>query len=185
MGACRVIKKGTKVSDKIREAIVKRYKNNPSYTVSQLCKLFGVSDWTVRDILRSNGIEPRKVKIPWEPWEDETLLNMHKAGNRPSDIARVVNRPLQSVIYRMQILGLKEKSARKSHKKQYCELHELKVGNKYKTSVEGVSLGVDNTGISLIYLGKEGKHHIFQAKKGKWKVAYTDAQMMDLKLEVA
>lgn len=190
----RTIKRGKRIPKETQEALVQAYISDKNCTICQVCQRFGVSEVAARRILRSHGVEVRMIRKPWEPLEDELVCKMYQEGARPSEIARALNRSIQSVRYRLWKHGLspskayqcpnpsQPKSTKSTAKSMILESDKI-----YKAQLKGGGTKeIDYLGVvKLIYLGKHGRHHLFRSKRGGWKVCFTDVQLADLKLEVA
>jgi len=185
MAGVRTIKRGKRIPKETQEALVQAYISDKNCTICQICQRFGVSEEAARRILRSHGVEVRMIRKPWEPQEDEMAYRMYHEGARLSTIARALGRPVQSLKHRLRKMGLIEPATPKKKKDKTLNPEQLSVGKIYKARIwNGGDDEADFLGaIKLVYLGKHGRHHLFQSRRGKWKTAFTDVQLTDLSLE--
>ena len=140
--------------------------------------------------------QPVTRQKQWSSQEEKRLAAMIKDGLSYQEIADIMGRSLPSVkskAHEMQLKQPENVQRVKIDKGVFFEPPRLVgpniplvEGQVYKAPAHKLIGGDPRDGhiVRLIYEGKQSRHHMFRSKVGGWRVAYTDIQLWDLKLEV-
>jgi hypothetical protein len=182
-------KKWTKEELKQLEELVKS-----GMKLKDIAKIMGRSASSVRIKANDMGFrQPVTRQKQWSSQEEKRLAAMIKDGLSHQEIADIMGRTYASIKTRASELRLKhpgkvypfwvDRGVPYDPPKKVGPNLTLIKGEVYKAPAYKL-IGGERDGriVRLIYEGKKGRHYMFRSKVGGWRICYTDAQIMDIKL---
>lgn len=171
----------SKISDQTKKQVVALYKNGTK--IVDIAHAVGISEWSVRQILKKASIPLRK-KEPWTARDQDEAEKLFKAGYSAWEISKKMGRNYATI---RKYLGLSPQTQENDESEEEQPWYDLNK-KEYTFSVGDiyiVRLWKESTS-KLRYLGKFGKHHMFEAlAKEPWKTCFTNNQLIDLYIELA
>ena len=163
------------LTEEEKDKIVEEYLGGKTW--KKLQEEFNISKYTLQLVLRARGARKVEVKGKLTHEEEMLIAKLHREGKTRQEIADILGRSVYSIYKR--IPGGRGRSIEKQ------PLGNLGINPppfEFKEGEVITLLGYDeDIQVKLRYLGKTGNNHVFQSVRGKWKVCYTDKQLLDLR----
>lgn len=170
------------------------------WTMKDIADYIGSKPTTVRYVIYTANMMGKEIEEPknraWTQDEVELAKRLYLEGRNLKNIAHIVGRRHESVREKLKQIGLykpkfkrptqNNNTMQQPQKFKPAKEIDLIPGEIYKTRAHPLIGGdpSEDRVIKLVYEGKQSRHHMFRSKVGGWRVAYTDIQLRDLKLEV-